>query len=177
MRQSRSRLRRPREGPSGETHLVRVVDAQLLEAVGLEDLEAGDVEHADERLLAVLLSGGRRRRRRRRTCAARRAGERHVDAVDKGAKVLLVQALGERAELGDDLVARAALDDDLAAGLDARAQERVGERVGGDAEEVRRLLEGRARRERGGRRARHRERELAEVEDGRDRAEQRQLLG
>ena len=28
--------------------LVRVVDAQLLEAVVVEDLEAGDVEHADE---------------------------------------------------------------------------------------------------------------------------------
>jgi hypothetical protein len=31
--------------------LVAVVDAELLEAVGVEDLEAVDIQHADERVL------------------------------------------------------------------------------------------------------------------------------
>ena len=32
------------------TDLVRQVDAELLETVGVEDLEPGDIEHADKRL-------------------------------------------------------------------------------------------------------------------------------
>lgn len=105
-----------------------------------------------------------------------RPSKRAVDPLDERRKVLLVQALGKCAELGDDLRLGAALHDELPARADARAEERVGEGVGGDAEEVGGLFECGARRERGGRAARDGEGQLAEVEDRGDRAEEGQLL-
>lgn len=155
------------------THLVVEIDAQLLKPIRLEDLESRDVQHANERLCASSSSSSSAH-------AARALPRRQalIDAVDERAKVLFVERLCERADLGDDLVARARLRDPLAAGADARAEERGRERVGGDAEEEGGLFERGARREvrrdgRGrGRRAGEGEGELAEVQDGGDDAEE-----
>ncbi|KAI3485216.1 hypothetical protein L1887_51501 [Cichorium endivia] len=103
--------------------LVGVVDAELLEAVDLEDLEAGNVEDADEAALA----GG--------------TVEGLVDAVYKPAECLLVKRLAERGHLFRDLSHGAGGSHPLAAGLDTRAKEGIGELLLGQAEDVTDLLD------------------------------------
>lgn len=78
------------------------------EIAHLEDLEAGDVEDADEGRLAV----GRR-------------VERAVDEVDDRAKHLLVRRLAQARELVDGLLLSPRLDDDLAPGLYLGPQDRL----------------------------------------------------
>eukprot|EP00042_Codosiga_hollandica_P058624 m.886787 g.886787 ORF g.886787 m.886787 type:complete len:1258 (+) comp59913_c0_seq1:2120-5893(+) len=102
--------------------LVGVVDEQLLERVELEDLETGNVKHTNE-------------------VGARRLGlDGLVDATHKPLEHALVGGLGQRLDGVDNLVKSAALDGVLVAGLDARAQQSLGEVLDAQAQQMRHNL-------------------------------------
>ena len=156
----------PTNNESVSTNLVRQVDTELLETVGVEDLEPCDIEYADKRLFP------RRVRERPFSQAA-------IDPIDELPKVLLVQGLAQRREFVDDLLARARLRHPLATRFDFRSEQRVLERVGRHAEEERGLLERGVRIQVGGggrRGSGDGGRDLAEVEDRGDDSEQGELF-
>ncbi len=103
--------------------LVGVIDAELLKAVELEDLEAGDVEDADE---AGALPLG--------------SVQGPVDPGDDPFKQPLENGLGDGLDGELDLLLGLGLGDVVASHLDARPQEALGQLIDVDAEEVGDLL-------------------------------------